>query len=118
MSLDSPTILEIYARTDQGASKNDRVVENLQLEYKCAQNGEQTSIVNMDNPKPALKYRSLTRKYEYSPEQSYQRNPQGGDTSIVAPSNLGTSMAVGDLDCNGKPDLALGLPKITYNLPP
>jgi hypothetical protein len=118
MSLDSPAILEIFARSGQGTSSNDRIVENLQLVYKCTKDGEQTSIIPIENPKPALKFGSLARKYEYAPEQSYQRNPQTGDTSIVAPSNLGTAIAVGDLDCNGKPDLALGLPKITYNMAP
>ncbi|MBU6154549.1 MAG: integrin alpha [Bdellovibrionales bacterium] len=119
LSSDGSTILEIAPLTNQAGSGNDRIVDNLQIEYTCTSSGSpQTSIVRIDTSKPSLKYRSLTRKYEFVPEQSYQRNPVLGDTGIVAPSNLGSAIAVGDFNCNGKPDLALGLPNITYNLPP
>jgi len=56
--------------------------------------------------KPVLKYGNA--EYEKAPIQSFQEKP----------SSIGKAITVGDFNCNGKPDLAIGLPDVTYNAAP
>ena len=91
---------------------NDRVVTGLEIEYTCkATTPNSKSIVRYDGsnplyPPPNLKYGSTG--YEAAPPQAY----------TLHPSYLGAAIAIGDFNCDGKPDLAVGLPKESYNLPP
>jgi hypothetical protein len=119
MSASGSSVLEINPLPDASGSKNDRLIENLQVEFTCTYfSPAKTSYVRYELPKRTLKFQNPDRKFELAPEQAFQRNPAGGDTSIVAPSSFGSAMAVGDLNCNGKPDLAVGLPNVTYNQDP
>jgi hypothetical protein len=99
---------------------NDRAVENLEIEYVCTAPGlVQKSSVRYDgNPvtrpdgstytpaKPVLKYNSA----------EFVRAPNESKTEI--PSYFGQAVAVGDFNCDGKPDLAVGLPDVTFNQAP
>jgi hypothetical protein len=89
----------------------DRQVVGLQLQYTCTSGSTtSTSTVRYDgtggNLPPVLKYGNTG--YEGAPIQSIQQ----------APSSIGQSIAIGDFDCDGKPDLAVGMPLVTYNTSP
>jgi hypothetical protein len=109
--LSGPGSLKIYP-TISSTAINSRKVQGLEIEYTCTSlAGSPKLIVRYDNSdanhlQPFLKYGNV--EYEKTPKQSYVENP----------SRLGKSMAVGDFNCNGKPDLAIGLPEITYNKTP
>jgi hypothetical protein len=96
---------------------NDRSVEGLELEYVCTSPGQiQKSTVRYDgNPvtkpdgttftpiKPVLKFAST----------DFVRAPNESKTEI--PSYFGKAVAIGDFNCDGKPDLAVGMPDVTFN---
>lgn len=99
---------------------NDRSVDGLEIEYICT-NGAvaQKSSVRYDgNPvtrpdgttftpiKPVLKFNS----------DSFVKAPNESKSEV--PSYFGKASAVGDFNCDGKPDLAVGLPEITFNQAP
>lgn len=87
---------------------NDRVIENLEIEYTCNSVSPATkAIIRYDGnlvayPKPSLKYADTG--YEKAPKQSIEQSP----------SYAGSAMTTGDFNCDGKPDLALGFPNVTF----
>jgi len=93
-------------------SADSRTVTGLEIDYTClSTNPNSIATVRYDSTtqqykKPVMKFG--TDGYESAPIQSYQQHP----------SNLGQVMAIGDFDCDGKPDIALGLPNITFNSAP
>lgn len=91
---------------------NDRLVQNLEIEYTCKSTTPYTkSIARYDGTTPQLKSPSLkyaSGGYETAPVQSYAEHP----------SFLGSSVVIGDFNCDGKPDMAVGLPRISYTLAP
>jgi hypothetical protein len=119
-------LLQIQAYSGQNPL-NDRIVENLEIEYTCnlSSGAKQTAVVRYDGtqtqyPKPVMKYGNSgpARGYELAPEGSFLVDPRASVPKKQAPSQMGASSAVGDFDCDGNPDLAVGLPYITYNLAP
>jgi hypothetical protein len=94
------------------SSNNSRLVTGLEIEYTCLSTTPNTkAVVRYDGStatlkQPVLKYGN--DGYEMAPLQSYEQHP----------SNLGQVSAIGDFNCDGKPDLALGLQNITYNYAP
>jgi len=93
-------------------SGNTRQVNDLEIDYTCTSTTPPTiSVVRYDGsnpnyPPPLLKYGNTA--YEAAPPQSYANSP----------SYLGSAFAIGDFNCDGKPDLAVGLPQVSYNYPP
>ena len=90
-------------------SANDRLVEGLELDYTCNDpvNGVSNAIVHYDGAlRPTLKYGNSG--YESAPAAS----------SVDHPSFTGRSVAIGDYDCDGTPDLAVGFPEVAYNTAP
>ena len=89
----------------------DHEIQNLEIKYQCKDVSTNTSsqlVVFYDglpghNPVPKLKYAS--DRYEAAPPKA----------SSDSPTYLGRSTAIGDFDCNGEPDLAIGLPDISIN---
>ncbi len=104
--------LRVQPKIDSSAN-NSRLVEGLEIEYTCinAQSQKTKMVVRYDqssgsHKKPVLKYGNSL--YEKAPIQAYQENP----------SKVGSAIVTGDFNCNGKPDLAIGLPDVTYNSSP
>ncbi|NDG85428.1 MAG: hypothetical protein EBX52_10400, partial [Proteobacteria bacterium] len=93
------------------AGINDREIQNLEIKFWC----EDTTThkwnqlvryydgVNGHEATPRLKY--ATERYEAAPPKASKDNP----------SFLGRSTAIGDFDCDGQPDLAIGLPDLSIN---
>ncbi len=105
---------------------NERLVKNLEVEYTCRRPGQpiERMVVRYDNSngrrEPLMKYGNSGpgRNYETAPEQSVWSDPRSANPTLLSPSRMGESLAVGDFDCDGNPDLAVGLPNITYNQAP
>jgi hypothetical protein len=98
--------------TISSSATNTRQVQNLEIDYVCNSNGvTTTSIVRYDGSNPAFPQPSLkfgSSGYEAAPPPAYAAHP----------SYLGGSFAIGDFDCDGSPDIAVGLPKVSYNQAP
>jgi len=102
--------LRIQPQTSSSQA-NDRQVQNLEIEYDCTQSSGAVSksIVHYDGnqaPRPVLKFNS----------NDYVRAPS--ESKELIPSYYGKAMAVGDFNCDGKPDLAVGMPTVTFNQAP
>lgn len=105
---------------------NERRVKNLEVEYTCRRPGQpvEKMVARYDGTnnrrEPLLKYGNSGQQnnYELAPEQSFLVDPRSPNPSLLAPSRMGQSTAVGDFDCDGRPDLAVGLPDISYNQAP
>ena len=104
----------------------DRLVKNLEVEFTCTKptGATQKAVIRYDstlpaNSEPSMKFGNSQphNRYELAPEQSFKVDPVNS-TRVQAPSLMGTVTTVGDFNCNGKPDLAVGLPEITYNHAP
>ena len=93
-------------------SANNRKVEGLELRFGCTIAGKTNlSVVRYDDSKTSLKKPSM--KFG---ESNYEAASPLASEKF--PSNMGMASVVGDFNCNGKPDIAFGLPNVTYNQPP
>jgi len=97
---------------------NDRLVENLEIEYDCTQasGSVSKSIVHYDGnqaAKPVLKFNSSD--FVRAPNESIYDSDK---ITPHIPSYFGKSTAIGDFNCDGKPDLAVGMPEVTFNHTP
>ncbi|MBS1959194.1 MAG: FG-GAP repeat protein [Bdellovibrionales bacterium] len=106
-TMNGPGTLRIEPQVSSN-SPNDRLVENLEIEYTCNSTiPASKAIIRYDGSqtayqKPVLKYESAD--YEKAPLKSIELHP----------SYTGQAMTIGDFNCDGKPDLAVGFPNVVY----
>jgi hypothetical protein len=126
LQMGASNLLQILAKPGIDGFR-DRLVKNLEVEFTCTNPNNastQKAVIRYDNALPANSEPSMKfgnseshNRYEKAPEQSFKMDILNS-TRVQAPSLMGSVTAVGDFNCNGKPDLAVGLPEITYNYAP
>ncbi len=89
---------------------NNRVVENLEVDYSCVQAGatkiDTVRYDGINNAKPVLKFNDVN--FVTAPKDSFKS----------VPSFFGKTVAIGDFNCDGIPDLAVGMPDVSFNEAP
>lgn len=104
--------LRIEPVTDLQSPK-ERIASALEIEYSCVRPGYPTQYANvrydrssLNHPEPNLKYFG-------------KMNKASGTLAGAAPSYFGkANQVIGDFDCDGNPDLAVGMPNLSYTQAP